>query len=75
MSALDKAKERLSYFKFWLGVMIATFISVGGWLINNIQSDKYFLISLGIIIEVVMIVVVYYLNRFINKMIDDLEEL
>jgi hypothetical protein len=38
MSALDLAKERIAYLKFWLGLFAVTDISLVGWVVANIGS-------------------------------------
>ena len=38
MSKLDRAKEQIAYLKLWLGILIATIISLTGWLISNFQQ-------------------------------------
>ena len=34
---LDRAKEQIAYLKLWLGILVATVISLTGWLISNFQ--------------------------------------
>jgi len=52
MSKLDRAKGQIAYLKLWLGILIATIISLTGWLISNFQqvhwfacSGRYFLLA------------------------------
>jgi hypothetical protein len=38
MSESDLIKEKIAYYKFWLGIMVITDISLFGWLISNFIS-------------------------------------
>ena len=35
MSANDRLKEQIAYLKLWLGTLVVTGISIGGWLVSN----------------------------------------
>lgn len=35
MSAADRLKEQIAYLKLWLGILVVTGISIGGWLVSN----------------------------------------
>ncbi|MBR0573849.1 MULTISPECIES: hypothetical protein [Pasteurellaceae] len=75
MSELDEAKERLAYKKFWLGVVIAIFVSVGGWFVTNLDSERHFLLIASIFIEIIMIISIYWLNNRIIKLIKHIKKL
>ena len=38
MSEADLIKEKIAYYKFWLGIMVITDISLFGWLVSNFIS-------------------------------------
>ena len=41
MPELDRVKEEVGYFKFWLGIVVVTDISLVGWLIVAVdQTDR-----------------------------------
>ena len=48
MSKLDRAKEQIAYLKLWLGILIATIISLTGWLISNFQQVHWLLVLAAI---------------------------
>ncbi len=72
MTSLDKIKERLNYLRLWLGIIVATLVSICGWLANNIDSGKYLILIIATIIVILMSVAVYYLNKLINQIIESI---
>jgi hypothetical protein len=48
MSELDGAKEEIAYLKLWLGIMIATGVSLIGWLLGNFRSAHWLLVGGGL---------------------------
>ncbi|MGD0949615.1 MAG: hypothetical protein ABSA52_19580 [Candidatus Binatia bacterium] len=49
MSEVDGTKEEIAYLKLWLGIMIATGISLIGWLLGNFGSAHWLLIGGGLV--------------------------
>ena len=35
MSTAERIKEQIAYLKLWLGILVVTGISIGGWLISH----------------------------------------
>lgn len=75
MSALDVAKEKIAYLKFWLGVMVVADISMAGWLITSAESAPSLKAWAGIIAVVVVTFAGYNVHRQIERRIDALKEL
>jgi hypothetical protein len=38
MAKLDRLKEQIAYFKYWLGVVVLSNISLIGWLLTSLDS-------------------------------------
>ena len=45
MSELDLIKEKIAYYKVWLGIMVITDISLFGWLVSNFKSSPWIIIT------------------------------
>lgn len=37
---IDKKKEKIGLLKFWLGVAVATFLAIAGWIATNIVKAE-----------------------------------
>ena len=75
MSELDVAKERIAYLKFWLGAMVVTDISMGGWLITSAAVASVFEISAAVVAVVALTLGSYNVHRQINSHIEALRDL
>lgn len=75
MSKLDRAKEQIAYLKLWLGLLVATVISLTGWLISNFQSVNQALIFAAVFALFILGYVGYSLHKRIEEKILFLEEL
>ena len=77
MSKIDKIKERISHLRFWLGICIALIISLGGWIISNLESLLHFKYRaiIGLISIVLLVLGVFKINKKIENYINELEDL
>lgn len=75
MSKLDVAKEAVAYLKLWLGVTIATGISLIGWLLANIGSAGWLRSVAGLLRVVLILIAVGGLHSAIETRIRQLEDL
>ncbi len=74
MADIDKAKEEISFRKFWLGISIAVFLSIGSWLLS--ANDKsWVLIFLACIAEFGLIRIIIALNKSIIWKINELKDI
>ncbi len=75
MSELDKLKETITQLRLWLGIAVVTDISLIGWFVSNLGSEKtLLLISAGLaIIGLAGAIVVF--NRKIEASIERLGDL
>jgi len=75
MSKLDKEKEKIGILKFWLGIVVATFLAVVGYCITNYaKMDLYLLIASGFLL-LFLIISALVVSKNIDKRIDRLEDL
>ena len=76
MPKLDEAKERLGFLKFWLGVFVAIFVGLIGWIATNYASFKDGLIFSGACIcAVVCLVCIIFGNRYAMKILKEIRDL
>ena len=54
MSELDLIKEKIGYYKVWLGIMVITDISLVGWLVGNYASASLMIVG-GCILSIYLI--------------------
>jgi hypothetical protein len=68
VSELDYTKERIAYLKLWLGILIATGISLMSWLLTNYDSalslEHLWAMAAGAFVAVVLACV--FVHREIN---------
>ncbi|MCR2065224.1 hypothetical protein [Campylobacter helveticus] len=75
MSKLDREKEKIGILKFWLGIVVATFLAVAGYCITNYaKMDLYLLIASGFLL-LFLIISALIVSKKIDKKIDRLEDL
>ena len=75
MSMLDKKKEKISALKLWLGIAVGALLAVIGFLATNLRQIEDWLIITGSFAIIALFNFAYLLNRKINRLIDDLEDL
>ena len=75
MAALDRVREKISYLKYWQGIMVVTDISVIGWLITAADNApiRIFVLAFGGAIALTLGVLA--LHRRIDRRIDELGRL
>jgi len=75
MSKLDRAKEQIAYLKLWLGILVATIISLTGWLISNFQSVHGLLVFAAVLALSIIGFAGYSIHKRIEEKIALIEEL
>jgi hypothetical protein len=75
MPELDGAKEEISYLKLWLGIMIATDISLIAWLINNFRAAQRLFLAGAVMVILAIASGCIALHRRISSKIDELRRL
>lgn len=71
MPKLDEAKERLGMLKFWLGVLVATFLSIAGWGFSNFAKfdENFYIFISAVLAEFIILFCVYLLNKKVKQIL------
>lgn len=75
MGKVDKEKEKIGILKFWLGIVVATFLAIAGWLATNLERAQTFLLLCGSLSLFGLFIAGFLLNKRINRHINNLEDL
>jgi len=75
MAKIDKIKEKISLYKFFLGIITGMILSIIGFIFANYKNLKISLIVISIISIIVLIYIFALLLSLIIKNIDELENL
>lgn len=77
MSKLDKAKEKMGFYKLWLGVFIAVFVSVAGWGVSNLKSfdENFYLFISAFLLEIILFVGIFIVNKKMLRLLKEIEKL
>jgi hypothetical protein len=74
VSQLDYAKEQIAYLKLWLGILIATGISIMSWLLANFDIGAR-LWWVALVAFAFNGTICFFVHRKINLKIDELRRL
>ena len=75
MPKLDEAKENLISLRFWLGVIVANFLAVIGWVVTNYKDADDFLLFCASCYLCFLFVFFVRINQKINKTIKEIGRL
>jgi hypothetical protein len=75
MAELDRVRERISYLKYWQGIMVVTNISVLGWMISVIGDPPWGRFTLAAVGVIALSWGILDLHRRIDRRIDRLGDL
>ncbi len=75
MSMKDKKKEKIGVLKLWLGIAVGALLAIIGFLATNLRQVEDWLIVVGSITIAALFCFAFLLNRKINKLINELEDL
>ncbi|WP_270985534.1 hypothetical protein [Campylobacter helveticus] len=73
MAKIDKLKEKMGILKFWLGIVVATFLALIGWSVTNYKSADIIILIASVVCMVLALVAIYILNRKMNVLLDEIE--
>lgn len=74
MSKLEGLKEDLNVLKFWLGICVASFLAIIGWLATNYNKTELWLIILGCLALITFAIVVFFINKKMREIIQKIYE-
>lgn len=75
MSKKSEIKEQISIFKFWLGIVVATFLAIVGWVATNYQRAETWLLIASSVLCIIFVGVAFWIHSKINKKIRKLRDL
>lgn len=75
MPRLDRIKEELAYFKFWLGIVVVTDIGLVGWLLVAVDEADRLRIVLAALGIVLLSSAVVLLHREIDRRMERIGKL
>ena len=75
MSKLDKIKESINQFRFWLGAIVATDIGLLGWLVSNYETQSLIKLVASVAAICGLSIVIVAIEKKIRKNIEEIEEL
>ena len=67
MAKLDEAKERLGLLKFWLGIIVGSFLANVAWLATNYNKAEMLIIIGAILVCIGLIVGFVIINKKIEN--------
>lgn len=75
MSMLDRKNGKISMLKYWLSIVVASFLGIGAYLVTHIKELSDWLVCVGCLSLAGLFTAIIILNKRINKHIDDLKDL
>ena len=75
MPKLDGLKEDLAILKFWLGIVVASFLAIIGWLATNYNKSELWIIVSSIILLFVFAFIAFLINKKMRKIIKQIYEI
>ncbi|MGP1561299.1 MAG: hypothetical protein ACTTIC_04335 [Helicobacteraceae bacterium] len=75
MPKLDEAKERLGLLKFWLGIIVGSFLANVAWLATNYNEAETLIIVGSILVVVGLIASFLIINKKIEKKLKEIGNL
>lgn len=74
MPKLDGLKEDLAILKFWLGIVVASFLAIIGWLATNYNKSELWIIISSIVLLFVFAFIAFLINKKMRKIIKQIYE-
>ena len=72
MAKIDEIKERLTMLRFWLGIVVATFLAISGWCITSYVAVSFLLLAGALILLFFLLVIAFFINKAIDKKCRDI---
>lgn len=72
MAKIDELKEELGILKFWLGVVVMTFLALVGWFATNYQKAELIIFVGALACMFLALVIIYILDRKIKAKIKEI---
>ncbi|MCI4399884.1 MAG: hypothetical protein JHC37_04905 [Campylobacteraceae bacterium] len=75
MSKIDEIKEDIGWLKVIFGILTAVDISLLGWLAQNYENAKLFVLIVALVVIFICTIGIVYVNKKAYKKIKELGEL
>lgn len=70
-----KSKSKSAFLNFWLGIVVATFLAIVGWVATNYQRAETWLLIASSVLCIIFVGVAFWIHSKINKKIRKLRDL
>lgn len=74
MAKIDELKAELGMLKFWLGIFVATFLTIAGWTALNYQKAELILLFGAGLCLIALVIAVHLTNKKIKAKIKDISK-
>lgn len=75
MSMKDTKNRQIDMFKYWLSILVASFLGIGAYLVTHIETIQNWLLVVGICALICLFVAIVIVTQRINRLINDLKDL
>ena len=75
MSMKDTKNKQIDMLKYWLGILVASFLGIGAYLVTHIETLQNWLLLLSCFALICLLVAIVVVNQRINGLINDLKDL
>lgn len=75
MSMKDIKNKQIDMLKYWLSILVASFLGIGAYLVTHIEMLQNWLLVVSICALMCLFVAIAIVNLRINRLIDDLKDL
>lgn len=75
MPKLDEAKERLGLLKFWLGIIVGSFLANVAWLATNYNKAENLIVVGSILVIIGLMISFLIINKKIDKKLKEIGDL
>ena len=75
MSMKDTKNRQIDMLKYWLGILVASFLGIGAYLVTHIETLQNWLLLLSCFALICLLVAIVVVNQRINRLINDLKDL
>lgn len=74
MPKLDGLKEEIGIIKFWLGIVVAVFIAIAGWIVNSYKVVDVRLLACAFTSLLFLFIAIVVLNRAMMKKAKEIKD-
>ena len=75
MAQIDEIKEEIGWLKFWIGVLVASFMGMVSFIHNNLDDMSLFSLTSAFVLTIALVFGVLWFNKRAIKLIRSLKDL